>query len=169
MSTGPSSLSDFAHITNDSEWTHQFLMMEEVHWKNPGGGFKDQMEVQLRPSDFHIVRWLAEKPSGRNIERDIQHRDHYDIFQHLKSALQREYPDDNVTDEIAREKIQHTITQDYQAIIWDSFRHESLLTQTIRSSGGSGISLLGFNLRCLNLLILYVKNYCAKGSSKEAG
>ena len=60
-------LSDFVQIRDSAEWTRQFLTMEEVYRTSPGGEFKDQMEVQLKSPDVELIRWLAERPEGRDI------------------------------------------------------------------------------------------------------
>ncbi|MCY4305055.1 MAG: ATP-binding protein, partial [Aestuariivita sp.] len=65
-------LSDFSNIPDDGAWTRQFMKREEHRRTSPGEGFQDQMEVQLRPSDCAIVRWLGEKPEGRNLATDLK-------------------------------------------------------------------------------------------------
>ncbi len=69
-------LSDFSQIADNREWTRQFLEAERIYRTSPGGSFHNQMEVELRASDLALVRWLASRPSGYNIDRDLRHRSH---------------------------------------------------------------------------------------------
>ena len=104
-------ISDFRCIHDDDEWTRRFLAAEDRHRKNPGGRFKDQMEVQLRSSDLILVRWLAEKPSGRHILNDLKKTENQPIFQRIKTALQREYRAEDINDEAVEIKINDAIEQ----------------------------------------------------------
>ncbi|MCY4303654.1 MAG: AAA family ATPase, partial [Aestuariivita sp.] len=65
-------LSDFSQIPDDGEWTRQFMECEEAHRQTRDGAFHRQMEIELRESDRAIVRWLAEKPEGRNLATDLK-------------------------------------------------------------------------------------------------
>ena len=91
-------LSNFSQILNDEEWSRQFLKMEDLHRTSPNGPFHSQMEVELRPSDLALVRWLASRPSGYSIDTDLGHRDHRQAFNAIKTALQKEQPDENISD-----------------------------------------------------------------------
>ncbi len=86
-------LSDFSRISDDTDWTRRFLDWEEHRRISPGEGFQDQMEVQLRPSDQAIVRWLAEKPEGRNLATDLTAPANRAAFQAIRSALQKDDPE----------------------------------------------------------------------------
>ncbi|MCY4152342.1 MAG: AAA family ATPase [Aestuariivita sp.] len=102
-------LSDFSRIADDREWTSQFLEVEGIYRTSPGGGFYNQMEVELRASDLALVRWLASRPSGYNITRDLRHRAHRVHFNKIKMAVQREQPDEKVTDSDVAAEVEEAI------------------------------------------------------------
>ena len=77
-------------FAEDHDWTQALLAMEETYRTSPGLGFHDQMEVQLRESDLILVRWLAERPSGRDPET-LMNRDHLPTLERITDALQEEH------------------------------------------------------------------------------
>lgn len=102
-------LSDFSRIPDDTDWTRRFLEIEEIYRKSPDGPFQNQMEVELRPSDLAIVRWLASQPSGYSIETDLRHRDHRPVFDTIKTALRKEQPGEDLTDADISDKVHDVI------------------------------------------------------------
>ena len=105
-----SDLSDFSRIPDDSAWTREFMKREEHRRTSPGEGFQDQMEVQLRSSDLAIIRWLAEKPSGRNLATDLTAAASRPAVHAIRKALQKEHPDTDVSDaETVRTLIEEAI------------------------------------------------------------
>ncbi|MCY4153109.1 MAG: AAA family ATPase [Aestuariivita sp.] len=91
-------LGDFSRIPDDAEWTRQFLAREEAHRQTRDGAFHRQMEIELRESDRAIVRWLAEKPEGRNLATDLDAPAHREAVHAIKTALQNEVPSTAVSD-----------------------------------------------------------------------
>jgi len=102
-------LRDFFQISDDGDWTCRFLAMEDRYRNLPDGPFYSQMEVELRPSDVAIVRWLASRPSGYSIDTDLGHRKHRAAFETIKMALQKDYPDEDISDRNVPEKVQDAI------------------------------------------------------------
>ncbi|MCY4304708.1 MAG: AAA family ATPase [Aestuariivita sp.] len=107
-----SALSDFSLILDDAEWTRQFLECEEAHRQTRDGAFHRQMEIELRESDRAIVRWLAEKPEGRNLTTDLKTRESRPAVNRIKKELQKEHPNTDISDyEKARTLIEEAIEQ----------------------------------------------------------
>ncbi|MCY4287688.1 MAG: hypothetical protein OXC63_03765 [Aestuariivita sp.] len=102
-------LSDFTQISDDADWTRQFLAMEDSYRKLPDGPFHSQLEVELRASDLAIIRWLASRPSGYSINTDLKDSDHCSAFAEIKTALQQERPDEEISDDNISEKVSDAI------------------------------------------------------------
>ncbi|MCY4151364.1 MAG: ATP-binding protein [Aestuariivita sp.] len=105
-------LSDFSRIRDDTEWTRQFLAAEEQYRTSPGGEFNDQLEVELRPSDQRIMRWLSQKPNGWNISEAFAKKNDAALTQTIegiRSTLQKEYPEEDLTRDAAMERVTEAI------------------------------------------------------------
>jgi len=102
-------LSDFTQIPDDVEWTRKFLEVEEVYRTTPGGRFNSQMEVELRASDLALVRWLASRPSGYTINTALRDRSYRTVFKKIKTALQKEHPDEKIADTDVSDKVHDAI------------------------------------------------------------
>jgi len=102
-------LSDFVQIRDNAEWTRQFLEMEEVYRTSPSGEFKDQMEVQLKSPDVELIRWLAERPEGRDISDALRRTKKDPSLVLLQSALKSKQPDKPVNNKAIEKYIYDAI------------------------------------------------------------
>ncbi len=105
---------------------------------------------RVAASDLAIVRWLAARPSRHNIASDLRHKDHRSVVTEIKTALQHERPDQEISDDNVPERVHDAIQKRL------SREHLGLLAahSPLNSENGTKWSVLDnfaqFQLKVLN-------------------
>ncbi len=85
------------------------------------------MEVEPRASDLALVRWLASRPSGYTINTALRDRSYRTVFKKIKTALQKEHPDEKIADTDVSDKVHDAIWKSSLGIISAYWRKSLIL------------------------------------------